>query len=151
MDVQVPSGKRFLRNSFTAAQAACRAVAFETPHTPPCPNKPNVQYSTCRKHQAPPLGFGLGVSIPWTTGPATSRDWPRRGPPWRSGRLNPCFLHCRHLSLQTRMALKHHAAPQFFWILTRLGEGAPRRAPAAVLRADTHRREPDFGVSPPRF
>ena len=24
------------------------------------------------------------------------------------------FLHCRHLSLQTRVPLKHHAAPQFF-------------------------------------
>ena len=42
------------------------------------------------------------------------------------------FSHCRHLSLQTPMALKHHAAPQFFWILNPPGEGAPRRHPAAA-------------------
>ena len=28
------------------------------------------------------------------------------------------------------MALKHHAAPQFFWSLDPPREGAPRRAPA---------------------
>ena len=44
IDVQAPPGKRLLRKRFTAAQAACCAVALETPHTPPCPNKPKVQY-----------------------------------------------------------------------------------------------------------
>ena len=84
------------------------------------------------ENKAPPLGCAPGASSPRTTGPATSPDWLRRVPPWRFGRLIPCFLHCQHLSLQTRMALKHHAAPQFFRISDPPRKGAPGpRAPAA--------------------
>ena len=54
------------------------------------------------------------------------------------------FLHCQHLSLQTRMALKHHAAPQFFWISKPPSEGAPRRPPAATRSAT----RPRTGESP---
>ena len=40
----MPLGKRLQRKPLTAAQASRRPVAFDTPTTPPCPNRPSVAH-----------------------------------------------------------------------------------------------------------
>ena len=52
------------------------------------------------------------------------------------------FRHCRDFAPQTAMAPKHHAAPQFFWILGPPAGTVPRRPTAAGRFASRSRHGP---------
>ena len=64
--------------------------------------------------------------------------------------LNQRFRHCRDSAPQTPMALKHHAAPQFFRILSPPAGTAFREAGRFASRPRTG-ESPISACPPPRF